>query len=95
MIIVIESVPGPPPAHEDMRAVYLRSLTSHNDDGDHQWRVRDDHAALDVFSQVPQELSMDYEEDSFCVDDDYQDTGKHKRNKRKLNHFQFHVINKN
>ena len=70
------------PDPDDMRAIYLRSLSGkttaeEEEDMDARFRVRPDHAGMDVFSQVPREdsINAEYEEDSFCVGDDYQDTG--------------------
>lgn len=57
----------------DIHAVYLKSVRSPiQNDG---FRLQARHYEKDVFSQVPEQDS-EYEEDSFCVGEDFQETGE-------------------
>jgi hypothetical protein len=57
----------------DMQRVYLESVRSPAHKG-HYKLAYGRGADLDVFSQVPHQ-DLEYLEDSFCVDNDYEDTG--------------------
>ena len=63
-----------------MRAIYLQSVRSPQllgVQGRFKLRFNQNAAAMDVFSQVPQEGDEDdeYEEDSFCVGSEFNESG--------------------
>ncbi|XP_060063063.1 Fanconi anemia group M protein-like [Ylistrum balloti] len=58
---------------EDMHAFYLKSVRSPLVGG--KFRLKYDQGNMDVFSQPHQYDDSHYMEDSFCVDDDFEETG--------------------
>ncbi|KAJ8308934.1 hypothetical protein KUTeg_013808 [Tegillarca granosa] len=62
---------------EDMHAIYLKSVQSPAVSSGNRFKLKYDHGNIDVFSQAPRgedEEESQYIDDSFCVDDDYEDT---------------------
>ena len=60
---------------EDMRAVYMRSVRSPVQ-GRYKLKYQPNVHVMDVYSQVPDPMeASEYQEDSFCVGDDFHDTG--------------------
>ncbi|XP_046545963.1 Fanconi anemia group M protein-like isoform X3 [Haliotis rubra] len=58
--------------HVDIHAVYLKSVRSPIQRD--RFRLQAHHYEKDVFSQVPEHEDNEYEEDSFCVGDDFQES---------------------
>ncbi|OWF50822.1 Fanconi anemia group M protein [Mizuhopecten yessoensis] len=59
--------------HEDMQAFYLKSVRSPN--VGRKFRLKHNQGNIDVFSQPQNHEQSYYMQDSFCVDDDFEETG--------------------